>query len=268
MLSIVKSSHRGLRGQSLRPALREPCRGQRLPLFHRPTEHSSPRKISYISSSPLRTHPLKLLSNVALVLHRCLFATAVCAFGLSGADAQTLVSAASPPAAFVGATKCGACHLNELKSWTGSHHQLAMQPPTKTTVLGDFNNRTFVNQGVKSTFYRKAGRFMVRTDGPDGALHDYEIKFTYGVFPLQQYLIAMPGGRLQALGIAWDSRSNKYGDQRWFFLYPGQRIPASDPLHWTGIDQTWNYMCADCHSTSLRKNYDAQERTYSTAYAE
>jgi hypothetical protein len=103
---------------------------------------------------------------------------------------------------------------------------------------------------------------MVRTDGPDSALHDYEIKFTFGVLPLQQHLIAMPGGRLQALGIAWDSRPRELGGQRWFFLYPGQDIAVSDALHWTGIDQTWNYMCADCHSTNVRKNYNLKTRSY------
>jgi hypothetical protein len=59
---------------------------------------------------------------------------------------------------------------------------------------------------------------MVRTDGPDGALRDYPIAYTFGVYPLQQYLIAMPGGRLQALGVAWDSRPKEQGGQRWFHL--------------------------------------------------
>ena len=69
---------------------------------------------------------------------------------------------------------------------------------------------------------------MVRTDGPDGALHDYAIAYTFGVYPLQQYLIAMPGGRLQALGIAWDSRPREQGDQRWLHLYPDQKLRAGD----------------------------------------
>lgn len=109
---------------------------------------------------------------------------------------------------------------------------------------------------------------MVRTDGPDGTLHDYEIKYTFGVYPLQQFLIAMSGGRLQAFGIAWDSRPSERGGQRWFALYPGQKITYRDSRHWTGIDQNWNYMCADCHSTNLHKNYDARTRTFSTSYSE
>ena len=171
-------------------------------------------------------------------------------------------------ATFAGATVCAECHQAEFKRWSGSHHQMAMQPATDTTVLADFNNTTFTNGAVTSTFFKHLGQFMVRTDSPDGALHDYEIQFAFGVYPLQQYLISMPGGRLQALGIAWDSRPRERGGQRWFFLYPNQNIAASDPLHWSGIDQTWNYMCADCHSTNVRKNYDLQTRSYKTSYAE
>jgi len=173
---------------------------------------------------------------------------------------------ASP--AFVGARVCGSCHQDELKRWTGSHHQLAMQPVNPRSVLGNFNRATFSNLGVTSTFFRRGAKFLVLTDGPDGRLHEYEIQYTFGVYPLQQYLISMPGGRLQALGIAWDSRLTAAGGQRWFFLYPDRKIRASDPLHWTGIDQTWNYMCADCHSTNVRKNYDQQKRSYSTTFAE
>ena len=143
-----------------------------------------------------------------------------------------------------------------------------MQPATDATVLADFNNTKFANGGVISIFFRRAGKFMVHTDGRDGALHDYKIQFTFGVSPLQQYLIAMPGGRLQALGIAWDTRPRALGGQRWFFLYPNQKIATSDPLHWSRIDQSWNYMCADCHSTNMRKNYNLQTHSYDTKYAE
>lgn len=85
---------------------------------------------------------------------------------------------------------------------------------------------------------------------------------------LQQHLIEMPGGRLQALGIAWDSRSRENGGQRWFRLRPDLKLRPGDPLYWTGIDQNWNFMCADCHSTNLRKNYDPGTRTFATSYAE
>jgi tetratricopeptide (TPR) repeat protein len=174
----------------------------------------------------------------------------------------------TPVASFIGAAKCATCHVRESNLWRASHHQAAMLVATPASVLGDFNNVNFTNDSVTSTFFRQGPRFMVRTDGPDGRLHDYEIKYTFGIYPLQQYLIAMTGGRLQALGIAWDSRPADHGGQRWFFLLAGQRISNRDPLHWTGLDQNWNFMCADCHSTNVRKNYNASAKTFSTSYAE
>ena len=90
-------------------------------------------------------------------------------------------------AKFVGAAECATCHEQENSLWRGSHHQLAMEPATDSTVLGDFNHASFDNDGVTTTFSRNGPKFMVRTDGPDGALHDYEIGYTFGVYPLQQY---------------------------------------------------------------------------------
>src|SRR5258708_5639282 len=131
-----------------------------------------------------------------------------------------------PHAKIFGAAECANCHQHENELWRGSHHQLAMQPAADSSVLGDFNHASFDDNGVRSVFFRNGSKFMVRTDGPDGALHDYEIGYTFGVYPIQQYLIGMPGGRLQALGIAWDTRSRESGGQRWFFLYPRQKITA------------------------------------------
>ena len=47
---------------------------------------------------------------------------------------------------------------------------------------------------------------IVDPDGPDGKLADFDVKYTFGVEPLQQYLVELAGGRLQALSIAWDTR--------------------------------------------------------------
>ncbi len=142
-----------------------------------------------------------------------------------------------------------------------------MQHATVESVLGDFNNTTFHYAGIKSTFFKREGKFFVNTDGPDGQLHDYQVAYTFGVAPLQQYLIPFPGGRLQALSIAWDTRTKNQGGQRWFHLYPGQNIRAGDRLHWTGLDQNWNYQCADCHSTHLLKNFNAVGNTFKTTWS-
>ncbi len=135
-----------------------------------------------------------------------------------------------------------------------------MQKPTDATVLGDFAGARLEHFGVVTTFSRSDDKFLVHTENGSGGSQDYEIAYTFGVYPLQQYLIAFPLGRLQALGIAWDSRPKDQGGQRWFPLYPDQKLSGGDPLHWTGRDQTWNYMCANCHSTNLQKNYDLFEQ--------
>jgi len=180
---------------------------------------------------------------------------------------STAVASASA-ANYVGSEACGGCHVNERNAWRGSDHDLAMQVADEKTVLADFANAKFTYAGTTSTFSRRDGHFFVNTDGPDGKLNDYQIKYTFGVRPLQQYLIEFPGGRLQALGIAWDSRSKADGGQRWFHLYPKQNIKAGDWLHWTAAGQNWNFMCAECHSTDLRKNFDAATNAFNTTWKE
>ncbi|HXY05516.1 MAG TPA: tetratricopeptide repeat protein [Burkholderiaceae bacterium] len=169
---------------------------------------------------------------------------------------------------FVGSQTCALCHRAQAELWRSSQHKRAMDHATNESVLGDFNNTTFDYFGVRSQFFRKDGKFLVKTDGPDGRLTEYEIKYTFGVDPLQQYLIEFPDGRLQALSIAWDTRPKAQGGQRWFHLYPNEKIAHDDVLHWTKLDQNWNFMCAECHSTGVRKNYDPAKNRFATSYAE
>ncbi len=175
---------------------------------------------------------------------------------------------ALPPPSFVGSASCAGCHASEHAAWTGSQHALAMQVAGDTSVAGRFAGETVAFDGEQTRFFRRDNRFFVHTDGPDGVPADFGIAYSFGVYPLQQYLVPLPGGRLQALGLAWDTRPADAGGQRWFDLYPGQDLKPGNPLHWTGIDQTWNYQCADCHSTNLRKNFDPATRSYATRLSE
>jgi|WetSurSiteA1Bulk_404760.scaffolds.fasta_scaffold00166_11 predicted CXXCH cytochrome family protein len=180
-------------------------------------------------------------------------------------------SAVTPPptaASYVGAASCKQCHQTEFDAWQGSHHQLAMQEANEQTVLGDFNDAKFNYHGIESTFFKRDGKFMVRTDGEDGKLTDYPIAYTFGVTPLQQYLIEFKGGRYQALSIAWDSRPKADGGQKWFHLYPNEKVDHNDQLHWTKRYQNWNMECAECHSTHLQKGYDAATDSYKTTFNE
>jgi predicted CXXCH cytochrome family protein len=171
-------------------------------------------------------------------------------------------------ATFVGSETCAQCHQTEARLWRSSQHKLAMDHATDASVLGDFNDARFDYYGVRSRFFRQDGKFLVETDGSDGKLATFEVKYTFGVDPLQQYLIEFPDGRLQALSIAWDTRPKEQGGQRWFHLYPGEEIKHDDVLHWTKLNQNWNFMCAQCHSTGVRKNYDATNDRFATSWAE
>ena len=171
-------------------------------------------------------------------------------------------------ATFVGSETCAGCHQHEARLWQGSQHQLAMAHATDKSVLGDFSDATFDYFGVTSRFFRKDGKYLVETDGSDGKLATFEIKYTFGVEPLQQYLVEFADGRVQALPIAWDTRPKDQGGQRWFHLYPKEAIGHEDVLHWTKLNQNWNFMCSECHSTGIRKNYDATNDGYATTFAE
>jgi len=171
-------------------------------------------------------------------------------------------------AAFVGSVTCAGCHQRETQLWRGSHHEHAMDHATEKSVLGDFANATFDYYGVKSRFFRKDDKYYVETDGADGKLATFEVKYTFGLAPLQQYLVEFPDGRIQALSLAWDTRPKEAGGQRWFQLYPDEDIRHDDVLHWTKLNQNWNFMCAECHSTGIRKNYDAAKDRFATSWAE
>jgi len=162
---------------------------------------------------------------------------------------------------YVSDNDCAECHTSQTEGWSGSHHDLAMQVANADTVLGDFNDASFEDSGVTTRFFMRDGSHFIEAEGSDGGFAEFKVAYTFGVEPLQQYLIEFPGGRLQALTVAWDTDA-----ARWYDLYPDQKIAADDPLHWTGRLQTWNTMCAECHSTALVKGYDSSTDTFNTTW--
>ena len=169
---------------------------------------------------------------------------------------------------FVGSETCAGCHADQYADWTDSHHDLAMQVADGSTVLGDFEQSSFEYFGSTAEFFREDGKFIVRTENADGEREDYVVTHTFGVTPLQQYLVEFPGGRLQSVPFAWDTRPATDGGQRWFHVYGDDYIAPGDELHWTGRQQNWNYMCAECHSTNLNVNYDQGTDTFATTWSE
>ena len=164
---------------------------------------------------------------------------------------------------FIGAEKCRTCHQLEYELWKGSNHFHAMEVASEASVRGDFNNVTFEHFGIVSRFYRKDSSFFVHTQGPEGAMGDFEITHTFGWNPLQQYLVPFPGGRMQCLPIAWDVKG-----KRWYHLDPDQPIAPKDWQYWTNAALNWNGMCATCHSTNLKKNYNVLSDTYQTTWSD
>jgi tetratricopeptide (TPR) repeat protein len=170
---------------------------------------------------------------------------------------------AAAEATFAGTESCRDCHRVEYERWLGSDHDKAMDVATDETVLGDFDDATFTYRGVTSRFYRRDGAFFVHSEGPGGRMTEFEITHVFGHDPLQQYLVPFPGGRFQALSVTWDTERDQ-----WYRQYPDTDIPADDWLHWTRAAQNWNSMCAECHSTNLRKGYDPATDTYDTTWSD
>ena len=186
-------------------------------------------------------------------------------------DTQTTsetVAAIDSPPTFVGSTSCAGCHSQEAADWQGSHHDLAMQEVDGNNVLGDFSDARFDYFGSETLFYRRDDGYFVRTTDSRGEAAEFRVRYTFGVEPLQQYLVEMPRGHVQALPFAWDTRSKEQGGQRWFHLYPEENIQSGDALFWTGREQNWNYMCAECHSTQVKLGYTAGDDSFETSYAE
>jgi len=173
-----------------------------------------------------------------------------------------------PEASYVGLKNCTSCHEQEYEDWIKSDHHLAMNPATEEFVLGDFDDAEFDHFGQKFRFFRKSDEYWVNAQDENGDYTDMKVEYTFGHDPLQQYLIPFEGGKYQALQVCWDSRPAEDGGQRWYHLYPDEPVPADDLLHWTRRHFNWNYMCADCHSTNLKKNFDPDTLTYNTVWSD
>ena len=163
---------------------------------------------------------------------------------------------------YLGDASCVSCHQEAFKSWQGSHHDLAMQLVTEESVLGNFDSIHASLDGVNYFFFRKGSDFFVKVKEIDGSENEFKIAYVFGFTPLQQYLVDFPDGKKQVLRVSWDSLKNK-----WFHQYAGDEIAVTDWLHWTRGAQNWNTMCAECHSTNLKKNYFVEKDSFHTTYS-
>lgn len=169
-------------------------------------------------------------------------------------------------AQYVGSQICAQCHQKQVDDWKGSHHELSMKHASEDTVLGDFDNYQLSENGRTTLFYRENEQFWVKMENEKGELEKYQIKYTFGWEPLQQYMVEFEDGRVQLIPYSWDSREVSNRDSRWFALHPD--VKPYDEFYWRNAGQNWNYMCADCHSTNVQKNYNATENSYNTTWSE
>ena len=158
---------------------------------------------------------------------------------------------------FVDETKCAECHREETAAWRGSHHDLAMQEPNASTVLGNFDDASFTYGDVTTRFSRRGEKFVVTTDGVDGKPAAFDVSYVFGLTPLQQYLLPLPAGRLQALSVAWNAEQGK--------VVPPLPEREGGLSRRAALDQARaeleNFMCAECHSTDVEKKLRRQERS-------
>lgn len=162
-------------------------------------------------------------------------------------------------ATFVNEAECVECHQPESESWVGSHHDLAMQESTKAFLPSDGTIPALIAHGSASSVRRDGGRLFISTQNAQGEIEEFPVSAVFGVDPLQQYVVDFGDSRRQVSTVAMDTRRG-----RLFSVRGTERIQHDDELHWTRPAQNWNYMCAECHATGLKRNYNPKSNSFAT----
>ncbi len=174
------------------------------------------------------------------------------------------VSDATVFAAYGKSPSCQACHEEEFKNWQGSHHALAERAVDLKLARTAFEPTRSIPHGSQQSAARiAAGQIELVTRGLGGTNQPLKIARVIGVDPLLQYLLPAGDGRLQASELCFDPKKLE-----WFNVYGEEDRQPGEWGHWTGRGMNWNFMCATCHNTRLRKNYDARTDTYATTMVE
>lgn len=159
---------------------------------------------------------------------------------------------AQPVSAWVDEEQCNSCHEQNVQQWQRSNHAMAMAEATPEHVRGQFNTEQF---------YQKDQRYWLTSPADDGHREHFQVAYTFGWQPLQQYLVATERGRWQAFGQAWDTEQ-----QQWFALYPEQASNTNHPLHWQQPLHMANTQCISCHVTHYQANYDPNTDRFNSTW--
>lgn len=176
---------------------------------------------------------------------------------------------------YAGSSSCRTCHALEYKQWMSSDHFRSMSTISNDTEIFGHKSDAQIktNKGLFAFSKKNSGG---RTFQELIEKKEFPVNYQFGYFPLMQFLADLPDGRKQVIPLAWDTSSSKISaesmkqgiSQRWFHLYTEEEITNNHPLYWKDHFQNWNSRCAHCHSTNLRKNYDASNNTFDTQWSE
>src|SRR6266545_5691764 len=167
-------------------------------------------------------------------------------------------------ARYAGSETCRACHAPEHAAWVASHHGLAERLVQDGLERPAFEPARAFTHGSQTTAVAwNGGAPTVTAPGLGNRREPLQVTRVIGHDPLRQFLVALPGGRWQALEAAWDPRTNT-----WFNVYGSEDRQPGEWGHWSGRGMTWNSMCGTCHNTRYHKNYEASTDTFRTAMAE
>lgn len=167
-------------------------------------------------------------------------------------------------AQYAGSESCKACHESEFGKWQSSHHGLAERKPDVALDGPAFEPARSFQHGTQTTEVRKNGdAFELVALGFDNKREPYPVERVIGHDPLRQFLVHGANGRLHAMEACYDPHR---GD--WFNVYGNEDRKPGEWGHWTGRGMVWNQMCASCHNTRVRKNYDAATDSYRTSMTE
>ena len=173
------------------------------------------------------------------------------------------------PDPFVGSAVCAPCHQAQTEAYLGSHHAKALLAPSPEVAKARFDGSHFTSKlGGATHFSLRGDTPFVTTPVAGGKTATFPISYISGVWPLEQYVVATERGKLQSLGVVWDTRTPSEGGSKWFHVYGGPGIAPSDTLFFTAPAQNWNHVCADCHSTRVERHYDVAADSFDTRWAE
>jgi predicted CXXCH cytochrome family protein len=157
---------------------------------------------------------------------------------------------------YVRSESCRRCHDDHYRTWSRTFHRTMTQEAGPESVLGDFDDATYLYDGVRSRFTREGNAFFIETLGPEGRLERYRVARTIGSRRIQQYA-AKIGDRYIRLPVGWNVE-----ERRWFHLNGAFLDPDGTPFD--AHTAVWDANCIFCHNTKAKPGYDLEQQTFAS----